>query len=284
MLLYLVLFLVTLAFAANSVVTRLALQSTSIDPVVFSLVRLISGALIFAVLVCLFSKKRGFSLSLQPKQWLSGLALFTYAVCFSLAYTGLESGVGALLLFASVQLTLMVFTYLAGERFSKLEYLGLILCATSMIIVCWPQSSEPVNLSLFSILLMTTAGSAWGVFTFIGRTSVKPVQDTGVSFILSSVVAIALLPFYLTEPLALKGVYYAILSGAVFSAMAYSVWYVILPRLSSGEIISSQLSVPAIAALGGWLWIGESVEYRFLLALLILIIGIVLVFKGKIKN
>ncbi|WP_017445221.1 DMT family transporter [Gayadomonas joobiniege] len=281
--LYLSLLFVTFAFAANSVVTRFALETTEIDAVSFSLIRLLAGAMTFMLI---FMLRRQLIQSIKKslgRPLLCAAALFVYALCFSLAYLQLASGMGALLLFGSVQLTLMSFSYLAGERFGKLEFTGLILAAMSMVILCWPQQNESLAADWQSIILMTTAGSAWALFTFLGRTCKDPLTETGLSFMLCGLLSLPLLILF-SDSLTLLGGLYAILSGAIFSALAYAAWYLILPRLGGAEIISSQLSVPALAAFGGWLWLSEPIDSQFLFALLILIIGIIMVFKGKTKK
>ena len=91
--------LALIAFAANSVLCRMALGQGSIDAASFTSIRLVSGTLMLLILFFLTSKNKAVP-SKSSGSWLSGAILFLYAVCFSYAYVTLETGVGALIAFA----------------------------------------------------------------------------------------------------------------------------------------------------------------------------------------
>ena len=69
-----------LAFAANSLLCRLALQRALIDPASFASVRLVAGAIALAVIVRFRSDRP----APGHADWLAAAMLFTYVVFFSL--------------------------------------------------------------------------------------------------------------------------------------------------------------------------------------------------------
>ena len=90
--------LALVAFAANSILARLALTDTGIDPVSFTTIRLVSGAFILWLIVRFRTRTTTVS-----GGWWPALALLAYALAFSLAYLSLTAATGALILFGSVQ-------------------------------------------------------------------------------------------------------------------------------------------------------------------------------------
>ena len=108
--------LALIAFAANSVLCRMALGQETIDAASFTSIRLISGTFMLLLLVFLTSKKKAGLSSKSSGSWVSGAILFLYAVCFSYAYVTLETGVGALIAFASVQITMISYGFIKGRR------------------------------------------------------------------------------------------------------------------------------------------------------------------------
>jgi len=103
--------LAMIAFAGNSLLCRMALRSSQIDPASFTSIRILSGA----VVLFLVTRTRRVSTA-GPGDWSSALALFGYAAGFSYAYVDLPAGIGALLLFGAVQVTMIGYGLTTGER------------------------------------------------------------------------------------------------------------------------------------------------------------------------
>lgn len=266
--------LAMLAFAGNSLLCRLALASGSVDPNSFTLLRLISGALMLCVLTGFRSAPLSNKKSSKPQVWRAAISLFAYALLFSLAYVNLGTAEGALILFAAVQFTLLGYALLQGIRLSRLELCGVLLAFIGLLGLLLPSAARP---SLSGLLLMAGAGVAWGVFTLIGRGTGAPLQLTAHSFYRASALSLTLLPFVLFEhQWSGYGVFLAILSGAFASALGYALWYFVLPSLSVTQAAAVQLSVPVWAALGGIVWLNEALSAPFVIASVVILSGIAL--------
>ncbi|MBK3749193.1 DMT family transporter [Stutzerimonas balearica] len=248
-----------LAFAANSIFCRLALTEGGIDPQSFTVVRLASGALFLWLLT-----HRRRSPSAASGSWKGGLALFLYAYLFSVAYVELGAGVGALILFGAVQLTMFAWAWLKGERVRANVLIGMLIAFAGLIALLLPGANTP---ALGSSLLMLVAGAAWGAYSLIGRGSTDPVADTTGNFARSLVFlpGLALLLAWGEAPqLGAAGLLYAVASGALASGAGYVVWYGVVKRISAQQAATLQLSVPILAALGGVLLLGEPMSVRLL--------------------
>jgi len=267
--------LAMVAFAANSILCRLALGTDSIDAASFTSIRLVSGAAMLAGI--LFFRDHGFKQErLNP---ISTLMLFAYALCFSFSYIELSAGTGALILFGAVQLTMILFGSAMGERHGRTVWIGIIAAFGGLAYLLMPSVSAP---PLISALLMALAGIAWGIYTIRGKTSVDPLSDTGLNFVATIPLSVlAYLVFRSDAHLTSKGVTLAILSGTLASGIGYVVWYSVLPRLSRTTAATVQLSVPVIAAFGGILLLSEPITLRLLIASLVVLGGIYLTIKAS---
>ncbi len=263
-------------FALNSILCRFALKTDEIDAPSFTAIRLISGAVVLLVILALTSKNEA---KFKSGNWLSAFFLFAYAICFSFAYLGLTTATGALILFGSVQLTMIIFALVKGERPRILEWLGLILAFSGLLYLVFPGLESP---PILNSILMALAGISWGFYTLRGRANTNPLADTAGNFLRSVPFAVLIaLPFLAQIHLSLKGILLAILSGAIASGIGYSVWYAALKFHTATRAAVLQLSVPAIAALGGVVFLTESVSMRLILASLLILGGIGLVIFGK---
>jgi len=263
-----------LAFAANSVLCRLALVETAIDPASFTLVRVASGAASLG-LIAVFQRKR------PSGSWRGALALLGYAAAFSFAYVSLGAGTGALLLFGAVQATMVVAGLLRGEHPMPMQWLGLVLALAGLAVLVAPGITAP---PLAGAVLMVGSGVAWGLYSILGRMSGDPVATNAGNFLRA--VPLALGPllgvvFLGQVSMDSRGVAYAVASGAVASGMGYALWYAVLPHLSAARAASVQLSVPVITALGAVVVLGEGVSLRLTLASLAVLGGIGLVIAGR---
>jgi drug/metabolite transporter (DMT)-like permease len=263
--------LALIAFAFNSILCRMALHGGEADPAGFTFVRLLSGALTLIVLSYFFSRQNGIK---GNGDVLSALFLFGYAICFSFAYLGLTAGTGALILFGSVQLTMILVALIRGENPKPLEWIGLVLAVGGLAYLVWPGlTSPPLN----SSALMAGAGVAWGAYTLRGRGSSSPLADTTGNFIFAVPAAlIALIIYWQNFHLSREGIVLAVLSGAVASGIGYTVWYAALKDHTATSAAIVQLSVPVIAAAGGILFLSEMGSLRLYIAAALILGGILL--------
>lgn len=265
-----------LAFAGNSLLCRLALKSTGIDPASFTSIRILSGALMLWMIV----RARG-GAQRMPGNWLSAFSLFAYAACFSFAYVSLPTGTGALLLFGAVQVTMIGYGLSRGERLSGWQIVGLVLAFAGLVGLLLPGLSAP---PLREALLMLVAGAAWGVYSLRGRGTQDPVRVTAGNFLRAGVFAVGLSAVMLTHAsLDAAGIVYAIASGALASGVGYIIWYTALRGLKATSAASVQLSVPVIAAVGATLLLDEAVTLRLFIASVVILGGIALVIFEKRK-
>ncbi len=243
------------AFAGNSILTRLALTRTAIDPGSFTSIRLIAGALVLLLIVGL---RRG---TRRPTgSWWSAVALFVYAAAFSFAYVQLTTGTGALLLFGAVQATMISIGVARGERLSAAQWSGLLCAYAGLVALVLPGLSSP---PVLAAAMMLTAGAAWGVYSLRGKGAGDPIAATAGNFARAVPLTIVL-SVLLRDGRALdaNGVGYAIASGALASGVGYAIWYTALRSLRATTAATVQLSVPIIAALAGVLLLAEPLTAR----------------------
>jgi len=264
-----------LAFAANSLLCRLALGAELIDAASFTGVRVLSGAVMLGLIILPRYRSHG-----RPKaEWRSVTTLFAYMICFSIAYVSLGAGTGALILFGAVQLTMFIVALRAGEPFSKLSWLGLTLAISGLVYLVSPGVTAP---DPTGAMLMAVAGIAWGLYSLLGRTAADPMESTAYNFIYSVPLAmIASLLFIGDFHLTLTGAALAAASGAVASGLGYFIWYAAIRGLTTIRAATVQLSVPIIAAFGGALLLYEDLTLRLLLASIATLGGVAIVLSQK---
>ena len=258
------------AFAANSILTRAALASTTIDPVQFTAIRITSGALMLWLIVSLTrpaSAGRG--------SWTSAFALFGYAILFSLAYRSLTAATGALLLFGAVQVTMTGSALARGEGLATRQWLGFALALGGLVWLLLPGLSAP---PLPAALMMIGAGIAWGIYTLRARGAGNPTRATAANFALACIPAL-LVALVTASSLRVDGagIWLAVASGAIASGLGYAVWYAALRHIRTHTAAVAQLSVPVITALAGVLLLAEPLSSRLVLAGLVILGGIALV-------
>lgn len=261
-----------LAFAGNSLLCRVALKHTAMEPLTFTSIRLVSGAVALGLILALSGRRQQV---LRSGSWWSAVFLFVYAVAFSLAYVQLSAGTGALLLFASVQITMFAAAVWSGERVSLQKGLGLLVAMAGLVYLLAPGVSAP---PLASAAWMVASGVAWGLYSLRGIGSTDPLATTAGNFFKSVPLALLVgligLSTMATTRLDSTGVVYAILSGAVTSGIGYAIWYRALTHLPGTTAATVQLSVPVIAAMGGALWIGDDLSLRLVLGSAVVLGGI----------
>jgi drug/metabolite transporter (DMT)-like permease len=269
--------LTMIAFAANSILCRQALDATSIDPATFTMIRLVSGAATLWLIVRI--RTGGSALA---GSWAAAFGLFAYAAAFSFAYLSLSAGTGALILFGAVQATMIVYGLLRGERFTPLQAAGLLLALGGLVALMLPGVAAP---HWTGATLMTVAGIAWGAYSLMGRASTHPIKTTAGNFLRAAVFG-ALLSAVSFGVFAwdARGALLAVLSGAVASGLGYALWYTVLPALRASQAATVQLSVPVIAAIGGVLLLGERLSLRLVLCSVAILGGIALVLHARRLN
>lgn len=260
--------LTMLAFAANSVFCRLALVDASNDPISFTIVRLGMGALVLSwFFFRRYSRQDGFSC--KPHLW-SPLALFSYAFFFSLAYVRINTGTGALILFASVQLTMIAAALLRGTKLNRKEKIGFFLAAAGFIYLLSPGLDMPPAIPA---IMMIFSGISWGLYSLLGQGAKDPIYATARNFVFTIPLLIVLGLFW-TFQLTPQGFLWASLSGGLTSGLGYVLWYRVLKSLNTANAAIVQLSVPALAAGMGILFLGETLSLRLVLASFLILFGI----------
>jgi drug/metabolite transporter (DMT)-like permease len=265
--------LALVAFAANTVLCRMALAGQNIDAASFTSIRLLSGA--FVLMAILQFQGKG---AASRGNWISSLMLFLYAITFSFAYISLDTGTGALILFGAVQITMILVSVATGNRLHFIEWAGAIMAFAGFAYLVSPGVTAP---SLTGFVLMCIAGMAWGIYTLRGRGSADPLADTAYNFFRTTplVVVAGFLSVIVSEDIHLnkQGVMLAVLSGAIASGIGYTIWYSALRGLSATQAAIVQLSVPLIAAIGGIVFMAEMVTLRLAASSVMILGGILLV-------
>ena len=270
--------LALIAFAANSVLCRMALGEETIDASSFTSLRLLSGVI---VLILILSFKKNKTLPKTKGSWYAGFMLFLYAITFSFAYNSLETGTGALILFGAVQITIILMSLLSGNKLHITEWLGVGIAFIGFVYLILPGVDTP---STRGFLLMTTSGIAWGIYTLKGRNSENPLADTTYNFIRTlPFIGAFLLITVKNATYSSEGIWLAIISGGITSGIGYTIWYTALRGLTNTQSAVVQLLVPVIAAFGGVLFIAEKFTFRLTISSLLILGGILFVVLGKKK-
>lgn len=262
-----------LAFAANSVLNRMAVGAELIDPVDYAVIRLTAGAATLAFLVLVRRALRAGAVLPGTKGRLPGVAgLLAYLFGFSQAYLSLDAGIGALILFGSVQITMFSGALLAGEAVPGARWIGAALAFMGLLVLVAPGG----QIGAFApVLFMALAGIGWGVYSLAGRGADDPLLATASNFVLAVPIAFAVAAIIgfggAMQP---RGIWLAILSGAVTSGLGYALWYGLVPKLGAARAGVAQLTVPLIAAGAGAALLGEGVSWRFALAAALVLGGV----------
>ena len=259
--------LALVAFAANSVLCRVALRNGAIDPASFSTIRFASGALTL-LLVTSFTGKR----SLAAGSWTSAVILFLYAIPFSFAYTRLSAAAGALILFGVVQLTMITAGLWKGERPRPLQWFGAGLSIVGLVYLLLPGIGTP---SLPGATLMSLAGFGWGAYSLRGRGAASPLAQTTNNFVrcipLLLIASLVTIPQFHIEG---RGALFAVMSGVVASGAGYVIWYSALRGLTATRAAVVQLAVPILAATAGVAFLGEMLSHRLVISSAMVLGGI----------
>lgn len=273
--LFLLTALTMVAFAANSILNRMALAGGHIDAVSFGAIRLAAGAAMLAGLC--FVLRGGLRLG-GPARAVGVGSLLVYMFGFSLAYTALDAGLGALILFGMVQITMFAAAVSTKEAVPPVRWAGAGLAMSGLAWLMWPGGA--VEVSLIHGGLMTLAGIGWGFYSLAGRRSNDALQGTAANFVLAAPFGV-LAYFAMPAPaeavgLSGTGVALAIVAGAITSGLGYALWYVVLPNLAASVAAVAQLTVPVIALAAGVALLGEEITLRIALASALVLGGVAL--------
>jgi len=271
--------LAMIAFAANSVLARMALGGEAvIDPVSYTAIRLFAAAIALVVLVSIRTQTEGKPSTKLRFDYLSVLALFGYAAAFSLAYLRLDTAMGALILFGVVQMTMIGWGLVKGEGLTQFQTIGILMACGAFIYLMTPGLAAP---DLIGALLMAMSGLCWGVYSLAGRRGGDPLLRTTHNFIGTLPLAVLACGLYLwlgysDVHLTPRGVCLAVISGAVTSGLGYAIWYSAVKGLSAAQGGVVQLSVPIIAAIGGVIFVSEPLTQRLCISAVLILGGIAL--------
>ena len=258
----------------KAIETYLALRRATIDAATFSSIRIVSGALALWLIMRIRNSE-----ATDSGSWMSATALFGYVAAFTFAYNSLSAGTGALLLFAAVQSTMIIWGLTKGERLNFRQWSGFAIASAGLVLLVLPGLSAP---PVAGSLLMLAAGIAWGVYSLRGKTEKHPVNSTAGNFFravpMTLLLTLACLPWARAD---LSGILYAIVSGAITSGIGYVIWYAALSGLKATSAATVQLSVPVLAATGGILLLAEPITPRYVLASFAVLGGIFLVVIEK---
>lgn len=252
--------LTMIAFAANSILTRMAIEGGYIDPSGFVLVRVAAGALVLGMIISL----RGGGLPLLKRNRLPGaISLTVYMIGFSLAYLTLDAGLGALILFGVVQITMFAHAALRAEAPNPRQLAGAGIAFAGLLLALWPGPggvADPIG-----AVLMVFAGLGWAAYTIVGRRAHDPLAATSANFLLCLPMVLILL-VGTSLRFSFTGVALGILCGGLTSGLGYALWYSVLPKLNGATAAIVQLSVPIIAIFAGALFLGEGVSAVLILS------------------
>lgn len=264
--------LTLVAFAGNSVLCRMALKDGAIDPMGFTGLRLLGGALVLVPVL-----RRGE----RPWSARSALALVGYAVAFSMAYVSLGAGTGALILFGCVQFTMIGTGLACGERPTALAWVGIALAIVGVVVLVLPGVSAPHP---GGAGLMALAGVGWGVYSLLGRGVPSPVRATACNFVLAApvgVLALVVSRFREGVSWTSEGVLLALASGIITSGLGYVIWYAALGGHTATSAAVVQLAVPLVAAVAGVVLLDEPTSMRLFGAAVLTLGGVALAILSK---
>lgn len=277
------------AFAANSLLCRLALAQGYIDAWNFTVIRLLSGAVCLAIIMLLYTKQlnkkaqSSSSVINDIGSWRSSVSLLIYALCFSIAYIELDTGMGALILFSAVQFTMIGWGIYKQERLTAVQWLAFIVAFVAFVYLMLPSQTAP---PVMAAVLMSISGVAWGIYSIRGKACVSPLRATTYNFIRSLLVLPILIVVGMSQlkNVRMEGVLLAIASGAIASGVGYSIWYVAMPLLKSTHAAIVQLCVPVLAAIAGAVFLSETLTVQFMLPSSIILLAVLVFTLNKKTN
>lgn len=273
--LFILIFIALLFLAVNSILCKMAISTQNIDAFSFTILRIFSGAIL--LLGIYFYKNRNLKFDMK-KNWLSSFMLFLYAICFSYSYINMFAGIGTLILFAVVQLSMILIALFYKEKLTINKILGIIVAFSGLFFLLYPK--EDFSLSFFHTFLMIISGIAWAIYSVIGKSSTNALLNTTDNFFKATIFTIIFMVFFIKElKLDLYTSFLAVISGAITSALGYLIWYKILPKIQITTASILQLIVPILAIFLSVIVLDEKFSFELGISTFIILFGIFLALK-----
>ncbi|MDY3199888.1 MAG: DMT family transporter [Arcobacter sp.] len=276
--LFIFIFIALLFLSANSILARVAISTQNIDAFTFTFLRIFSGAIL--LLIIYFYKNKNLKLNFK-KNWLSSFMLFLYAICFSYSFINMYAGIGTLILFAVVQLSMILIALFYKEKLTSNKIFGVLIAFSGLVYLLYPK--EDFSISFFHAFLMIIAGISWGVYSVIGKKSTNATYNTTDNFLKASIFTIIFgvlfVDFFKVD---LFTFFIAITSGMITSALGYLIWYEVLPKIEIFTASILQLLVPIIAIFLSLIILDEKVSFELIVSTFIILFGISIALKKKV--
>ena len=273
--LFILIFIALLFLAVNSILCKMAISTQNIDAFSFTILRIFSGAIL--LLGIYFYKNRNLKFDMK-KNWLSSFMLFLYAICFSYSYINMFAGIGTLILFAVVQISMILIALFYKEKLTINKILGVIVAFGGLAFLLYPK--EDFSLSFFHTFLMIISGIAWAIYSVIGKSSTNALLNTTDNFFKATIFTIIFMVFFIKElKLDLYTSFLAVISGAITSALGYLIWYKILPKIQITTASILQLIVPILAIFLSVIVLDEKFSLELAISTFIILFGIFLALK-----
>lgn len=264
--------------ASNSILCKLAIVNHYADAYSFTFLRLVFAALTLFFIVSL--KERAIDITLN-KNWTSAFFLFLYAITFSYAYINLDAGLGTLILFAFVQLTITFYAVMNKEKICFKQTFGILTALLGLLYLFYPRDNFTISMEGF--ILISLAGISWGVYTILGKKSENALKDTNENFLKTiPFLLIYLLVFPINIEINIDGLILSFLSGAITSAIGYVIWYKVLDNISILTAGVIQLIVPIVAIFLSIILLNEPITITLLVSTALILIGIYLTIKKSV--
>ncbi len=273
--LFILIFIALLFLAVNSILCKMAISTQNIDAFSFTILRIFSGTIL--LLGIYFYKNRNLKFDMK-KNWLSSFMLFLYAICFSYSYINMFAGIGTLILFAVVQLSMILIALFYKEKLTINKVLGIIVAFGGLFFLLYPK--EDFSLSFFHSFLMIISGIAWAIYSVIGKSSTNALLNTTDNFFKATIFTIIFMIFFISEfKFDLYTSFLAVISGAITSALGYLIWYEVLPKIQITTASILQLIVPILAISLSVIILNENFNFELGISTSIILFGIFLALK-----
>ena len=273
--LFILIFISLLFLATNSILCKMAISTQNIDAFSFTFLRILSGAVL---LLCIyFFKNKNLKLSFK-KNWLSSFMLFLYAICFSYSYINMFAGIGTLILFAVVQISMILIALFYKEKLTLNKFLGVLVAFGGLVYLLYPK--EDFSISLFHTFLMVISGIAWAIYSVIGKSSTNALLNTTDNFFKATIFTMIFMIFFINEfKFDLYTSFLAVLSGSITSGLGYLIWYEVLPKIKITTASILQLIVPVLAIFLSVIILDEKFSFELGISTFIILFGIFLALK-----
>lgn len=277
-------FIVLLFFASNSILARMAIFTQNIDAFSFTFLRIISAMVI--LLFIYFYKNKKIKIDFR-NNYISGFMFFLYAICFSYSYINMAAGIGTLILFAVVQLTMIILALFLNEKLTLKKFIGITIAFGGLVYLLYPK--DDFTISYFHAFLMFLSAIGWAIFSVLGKKSNNATLNATDSFVKAFIFTIFFAIFYLfffenSLKIDFPTFIIAITSGSLTTAFGVFIWYSILPNIEIMTASIIQLIVPIIAIILSIVFLNETFTFELFISTIIILLGIFIALYKKRKN